>query len=290
MIRCSVRRKTAVMGVTLGTVLAVAVTGCTRSSNAGKRPETLATPEVAASNSYIESAVLDLLGTTTPVLRLAEPGMCPGHFDIRPSQVNKLRACRLLLRFDFQDSLDSKLAGLTDRGLTIRAIRVTGGLCEPSSYQAVCRQVAEALVTAGLIEKKDADSRLEKSITRLHEMAAWCRQQIAEASLAGKSVVCSVHQEAFCRWLGLEIPATFTGADSASVGEIQETIRQTQGANVELVVANLPEGRRLADALGQRLGVGVIVFGNFPVPTDGRLSFDDLLTANVTQLVKAARH
>jgi hypothetical protein len=103
-------------------------------------------------------------------------------------------------------------------------------------------------------------------------------------------VVCSAHQEAFCRWLGLAIPATFTGADSASIGEIQEAIRQGENAKVELVIANLPEGRRLADALGSRLGVGVIVFGNFPVVTDGRLSFDDLLTANVTQLVKAVRH
>lgn len=276
--------------MTLAMVLVVMVSGCTRSSNADRNAEASAAPLVAASNSYIEAAVLDLLGKDTPILRLAEPGMCPGHFDIRPGQVNQLRRCRLLLRFDFQGSLDSKLGPLTERGLSITAIQVKGGLCEPSSYQTVCEQVANALVAAGLIDKPAADGRVRQVVSRIDDKAAWCRREVVEAGLDGKAVVCSAHQEAFCRWLGLQIPATFTGADSASIGEIQEAIRQSEDADVRLVVANLPEGRRLADALGKRLGVGVIVFGNFPVPSEGRLSFDDLLTANVTQLVKAVRH
>lgn len=286
----SVRHRWAVMGAVLGATVTVLVAGCARSSGEGKSTPGAPKAEIAASNSYIEAAVLDLLGEKTRVMRLAEPGMCPGHFDIRASQVNDLRNCRLLLRFDFQSSLDARLTSLTERGLTITAIQTKGGLCEPSTYQAVCRQVAEALVAADLIEKPAADAQLQAVITRIDDKAAWCRRQITEAGLDGKPVVCSVHQEAFCRWLGLEAPATFTGADSASISEIADAVRQGDNAKVEIIIANLPEGRRLADALGARLGASVVVFGNFPVVTDGRLCFDDLLTANVTQLVKAARH
>lgn len=285
-----VERRWAIIVGTCGTALAFMIAGCARSSGADKNGTGAAKAEIAASNSYIEAAVLDLLGEKTPVMRLAEPGMCPGHFDIRASQVNDLRNCRLLLRFDFQSSLDARLTSLTERGLTITAIQTKGGLCEPSTYQAVCGQVAEALVAAGLIEKPAADAQLQAVITRIDDRAARCRRQVTEAGLGGKPVVCSIHQEAFCRWLGLEIPATFTGADSASISEIADAVRQGDNAKVEIVVANLPEGRRLADALGARLGASVVVFGNFPVVTDGRLCFDDLLTANVTQLVKAARH
>jgi ABC-type Zn uptake system ZnuABC Zn-binding protein ZnuA len=55
---------------------------------------------IAVSNSYLGAAVHDVLGQGTPLMLLAEPGMCPGDFDLRPSQDQQLRACRLLLRFD----------------------------------------------------------------------------------------------------------------------------------------------------------------------------------------------
>jgi len=77
--------------------------------------------KVAASNSMLECAARDLLGGSETILRLAEPGMCPGHYDIRPGQVAALHGCRVLLRLDFQKSLDRKLAGI--EGLRIAESR-----------------------------------------------------------------------------------------------------------------------------------------------------------------------
>ncbi len=79
--------------------------GCQRSSTTGHGPV------IATTTSYLEAAARDLLGDDLSVARLSEPGTCPGPFDIRPSQVQELQRCRALLRFDFQKSLDAKLAG-----------------------------------------------------------------------------------------------------------------------------------------------------------------------------------
>jgi zinc transport system substrate-binding protein len=262
--------------------------GCERST-----PETApaanVAPRVAATNSYLEAAVLDVLGGREPVLRLAEPGMCPGHFDIRPSQVNDLRRCRLLLRLDFQASLDAKLSNLSDGGLKIREILVPGGLCEPSSYLGACDQVGETLVAEQLADRATVDRRLAAINTRIKARTAWCRDQIVKAGWSGRSVLCSGHQEAFCTWLGLKVAATFSGADSAAIGDIEWAIRAGESAGVGAVIANLPEGRRMADALGQRLNARVVVFGNFPMMQGDGPPFDELLTSNVTALVGAAR-
>jgi len=239
---------------------------------------------VAATNSLLECAVKDLLGDSTPVLRLGEPGMCPGHFDIRPSQVNDLRRCRVLLRLDFQKSLDRKLSGAKDKGLRIVEIRIPGGLCEPESYLGACRQTAEALVAAGLLDRVAADRRLSEITARIDRKAAQCRQRAA--ALKGMPVLASVHQEAFCKWLGLNVVATFSGADTADVGQVDEAVRKGEQAGVKRIVANLPEGRRVADALAERLGAKVVVFGNFPALNDGQSSFEDLLDANIAALLK----
>ena len=266
--------------IALLTVLAAAPPGCRKSAEAPAA-------DVAATNSMLECAAVDLLGDDTPVLRLAEPGMCPGHFDVRPSQVERLRRCRVLLRLDFQRSLDAKLRGPVEDGLRIAEVNIPGGLCEPESYLAACRRTADALVDAGLRDRATADARLGEIERRIGETADRCRRQVE--ALNGTPVVASGHQAAFCRWLGLDVVATFSGADTAGTGQIDRAIRQGEQAGAELVIANLPEGRRVADALAQRLRGRVVVFGNFPALGSRHASFDDLLDDNVGALVEAAR-
>ena len=265
-------------------VAALAPAGCDRSRSA-PRPERHA--DVAASNSMLECAAKDLLGEATPVLRLAEPGMCPGHFDLRPSQVEQLRHTRVLLRLDFQKSLDSKLASAADEGLHIAEVRVSGGLSEPDSYLQACRQTADALIAAGLLDRAAADLRLAVIRKRVQQTAARCLEQVE--GLRGAPVVASTHQQAFCKWLGLRPVAEFSAADSARASQIERAIRQGQQAGAMLVIANRPEGRRLADALAERLGARVAVFGNFPSLDAGHASFDDLVEANVRALLEAAK-
>ncbi len=268
--------------------LACSAAGCKRSDAHGERTSA-ASSSVAVSNSYLEAAVLDILGKDNSILRLADPGMCPGHFDIRPSQVNDLRHCRLLLRFEFQKSLDSKLSPLAKDGLSIREIRVPGGLCEPPSYVDAVRQVADALVNAGLLEASAADERCRAVEERITAKGQWCRDQLKKNGWSGQAVLCSAHQEAFCRWLGLEVAATFSGADTATVSQIERAIRAGEVSSVNGVIANLPEGRRLADALGSRLGAPVVVFGNFPTMEGDEPPFDALLTSNVSALTQEAK-
>jgi zinc transport system substrate-binding protein len=267
--------------------LALLVGGCGRPASGAR------SPLVAVSNSYLESAVHDLLGDGVPVLCLAEPGTCPGHFDLRPSQIEALRRCRLLVRFDFQSSLDLKLDTAAGGGVRVAAVSIDGGMCEPASYLQACRQVGGALAEMGMIDRVSADQRLAEIDRRLAAETNALRRQITQAGLDGCAVVSSRHQAAFCRFLGLEVVGTFSGADTASVREIDSAIRNgraTQGVATApvhapaLVVANIPEGRGLADALGQRLGVPVVVLANFPDQRDHHGRFDEMLRDNVRRL------
>ena len=265
--------------VTLMLLGGLALCGC-------RKEQTQPPADVAASNSFLECVTQDLLGGQRPILRLAEPGMCPGHFDIRPSQVDQLRKAKVLLRFDFQKSLDERLTGPAGGGPRVVEVRVGGGLCEPASYLTACRQVADAFVDAGLMPRQLADHKLGWITQRLSRQEENIRQSLAQAGLQDRPVITSAHQEAFCRWLGLKVVATFNGSDTAGVGQLDRAVRDGEQAGVKVVIANLPEGRQVADALAQRLGARVAVFGNFPTLNAGKGSFDDLLAANVATLVE----
>jgi hypothetical protein len=156
-------------------------------------------------------------------------------------------------------------------------------MCVPASYSEALGQVARALVTEGVVNPDVVNARKDARSCELAALAAECRASVLEAGWSGAPVVCSTHQAEFCRELGLDVRATFSGADTASIAEVNQALGS--GARVRAVIANAPEGRRMADALAERLEAPVVVFGNFPVPVATGSYFDALVRENVRQLI-----
>lgn len=244
-------------------------------------------PDIAVTNSYLESVVHDLCGRQTKVLCLAPPGMCPGHFDIAPAQVAQLQNCRMLLLFDFQAQVESTLARLKDKGLQMHLVKGPTGLCVPDSYLGVCREVA-AILTDVHPEGADALAlRLGEIEQRLAVLSGEMRASLSDADLASAPVLTSHHQAQFVAWLGLKAVATFVGSDTETVGSIDHCLKQAAGADVRFVVANQQEGTALAQALAERLDTEAVVFSNFPAQTADGFGFDRLVGDNVARLLKA---
>ena len=80
------------------------LTGCEQ------KEDIAAKPEIAVANSYLKAVIEDLCGNQQQILSLVPPGMCPGHFDISPSQVNQLCNCKVLFVFDFQRKIATAFA------------------------------------------------------------------------------------------------------------------------------------------------------------------------------------
>jgi ABC-type Zn uptake system ZnuABC Zn-binding protein ZnuA len=161
-------------------------------------------------------------------------------------------------------------------------------MCRPDNYLAACRQVADHLVALDLLARTNANTRLQAITSRLDALSRGATNRLAQTALAGSPVIASAHQGDFCEWLGLKVVAAFRAADTASIGEIEEAIDAGKLAQIKLVIANLPEGRRTADALAERLKARVVVFENFPALRNGRVSFDEMLSGNVETLLRAA--
>ncbi len=241
-------------------------------------------PVVATSNTYLQAAVWDLIGRDVPVMSLAGPGACPGHFDLKPSDARRLGRVPLLLSLPGQDDL-ARAAGPD----TVSAVvPPPGGLGDPNTYLGVCRRVSKLLAHNGLVTEDHAAGRLERIEARMASLRQWMRQELAAAGLEGAPVVAPAHQVQFCRAAGLRVIAVYTGSDTTSTGEIGRVIAAADQDPPMLVIANRPQGRKLADALAGRLGdVPVAVLCNFPDP-DQSPPFDEMVRTNVGSLIEAA--
>ena len=253
----------------------------------GNKPGEENAAEIAVTNSYLGCAVLDLCRDDTEVLCLAPPGMCPGHFDMSPSQVKQLCDCRMLLLFDFQKQIEDTLSRVKERGLKTALVGNTDGLCVPETYLAVCREVRDILSA----EYPEKNARYQERLEIIEKNLAHLREELFEkmrqAGISSAKVLASNHQADFARWLDLETVATFVGSDIETVAGIEQCIRNAEGKEVRFVIANKQEGTALAKALAEQLGAKAVVFSNFPELTGRPSGFDELLRANLDALLRA---
>ena len=267
----------------LSVVYGLLATGCEKKTDMENHAD------VAVTNSYLGCAVLDLCGDDMEVLCLAPPGMCPGHFDISPSQVRQLCDCRVLLLFDFQKQVAETLSRMKEKGLKTAFVEESGGLCVPETYLTACRKISEILSTEYPERKVQYQQRLQVIENNLKQLRQELFERMRQAGISSAKVLASNYQADFADWLGLETIATFIGSDIETVTGIDRCIRKAEGQDIRFVIANKQEGTALAKALAERLGAKSVVFSNFPELEKQARGFDNLLRANVDSLIRANR-
>ncbi len=278
-----VKAKEAMLGrccmiLSLGVILGFG--GCSDKQRSAERPG------IGVTTTWLASAVRDIAGRDVDVVCLLPPGDCPGHFDVSPGMVKRLSRCEVLFRFDFQRGVDETLSGLTSRGLRVVEISGTDGLCVPVVYLEACRQIAEVVRTTSEVPAEKLADRLSAVESRLSSLMSRIAKMTEDARVRGEKVICSEHQEQFCKWLGLDVVATFPRAENMSSSFVQQLIAAAEESNVRIVIANLQEGRKAADSIAQRLGASVVVFSNFPAMDSDQAQFEALVLDNVQSLIK----
>jgi ABC-type Zn uptake system ZnuABC Zn-binding protein ZnuA len=263
------------------------VLACLMTAGCGEGSAPIGGYEIAVTNSYLECVVRDLWGQDVAILCLAPAGMCPGHFDISPAQVRQLKGCKLLLRFDFQQGIEQRLARMRDGGLDMQPVLAAPGLCVPDTYAAICRQICQILSRTYPQETARFEARLSALEERLAKLAAELRGSVTESGIVSAVALTSNHQAEFARWLGLDPVATFVGSDSETVANIDHCLKRAAGREVRFVIANRQEGMALAQALADRCKARAVVFSNFPQGCEQGTGFDRLLQDNVRLLCEA---
>jgi len=243
-----------------------------------KNGGTVPRAEIAVSSSYLHAAAKEFLPNEN-IFCLSAPGMCPGHWDMSPQMLEELGHCRILFRFDFQKGMDGALERFRSRGLNIEAVHAGEGLCLPDTYLDVCRQVGKSL------NNEIANETLLRIQQRLADLKQNIHDRMKEKGLSGSAVLCSHHQAAFSRWLGLRVLGEFGGGDDATPAEIQTCLEGVKDQPVRFIIANRAQGTELARSLSEKLHAEMVVFDNFPEQADTPGAFDRTLWNNVAALL-----
>lgn len=247
-------------------------------------------PALVTGSAHLAAIVVELGGGDPPVRNLIPGGMCPGHFDFRPSDIEAASGARAMLIHGWQRNMGN-IAGLIaaahvpeDRVVTVEA---QGSWMVPAMQARAVRDTAAAL---GKLYPERAVEFSEKAEARARVIEPFGEAERVRigAKTADIPVLCNEQQAAFAEWAGFTVAGQYGRAEdmsAATVGELRELGRK---AGVKLVADNLQSGATdMGETLARETGAAHVVLTNFPGASSPEESWEDALRSNVDILIAA---
>ncbi len=239
-------------------------------------------PVIVVSTSLLETAVRDLLGSESEVIRLMPPGSCPGHFDLTPAQVRAMTSAGLFVRHDYQTTLDD---GILKSGFghdRIHAATSHESFVIPAAYEALCRELADRFIAEWPMHADRIRARQQAVHEQAEKVNEEARHQLER--IGNRRVLAASYQRAFCEWAGLDVVAVFHAGADGSAWLLSRAVDMARTAGAEAVVGNQQWGTRHLAALSEATRLPGIMLSNFP-DRGGEGAYWDFFRDNINALL-----
>lgn len=253
-------------------LIAVAVFGCA--------PKKAGPVRIVASTTLIGTIVQSIGGNRFAVTAIAPAGLCPGHFDLKPSDVTAANDARLILNHGWEAWYPALEKAIIPPGPPRVTLATKWNWMIPEIQKQATSEIAALLAE---LDTARADTlRLAAENYRAEVDSAGTA---ARALLAGRelpAIIAARQQAPFLEWLGFRVVATYGRAEDFTAQELTRLARVAQDSGVALIVDNLQSGPDIGKPLAQGFGAKHVTLTNFPLQGSYRQSLLD----NVAALVR----
>jgi len=247
--------------------------------------------DIVAGSSLIAGIAQDVANGKLQVRNLIPPGMCPGHYDVKPSDIETLANSKALVIHDYQQNMKN-ITGLVEAAdnpdLIIKVIDIKGNWMAPPVQAEAVDKIAQALSE---IDPENSTYYQEKAAGRTQAILARgeeVKNRLQEAKVNEVKVVCSDMQAGFVNWAGFDVVATYGRPEELSVAEVEKLINQAKQAGVALVIDNLQSGgTATSEAMAGDIGAIQVIISNFPGGFEGTETWEKAVDKNVDLLLEA---
>jgi len=245
--------------------------------------------KVVTTTSLIAQIVERVGSDTVDVVNIIPPAQCPGHFDVKPGDIQKLADADLFLMHGWQGEKFSEelIASANNPKLTVVKIDLPGNWMTPAVQQAAVDEVVDALSqvdTQNIIVYKRMAKLLKTMIgTKWTELEG----RLDSANLERVKVICDEQQAGFVQWTGLNIVATFGRPESLTPEVLKELLDKGREENVTLIIENLQSGHNAGAVIAEELGCNRITLSNFPSGFEDTETWEKAIDYNVHLILEA---
>ena len=247
--------------------------------------------DIMAGSSFITNIIQDVADGKVETRTLIPPGLCPGHYDLKPSDIEALANSKALFIHNYQQSFQNIVGAIEaaeNPDLIIVAINITGNWMTPAVQAEAVSKIAQAL---GEIDPENAAYYQDKATERAQAILTKGKEvegRLREAGVENVRVICAAMQEGFVRWAGFDVVATYGRPEDLSVAQMEELVAEAIEAGVALVIDNLQSGATAtSETMAQDIGAIQVTISNFPGGLENTETWEKAIDRNVDSLLEA---
>jgi len=247
--------------------------------------------DVMAGSSLIGNIIQDVAGGELETRTIIPPGVCPGHYDIKPSDIETLANSRALFIHDYQqyfENINGAIEAADNPDLVVSVLNVTGNWMVPQVQAEAVAEITQALSEIDpdnvAYYYDNAVERVQAVLTKGEEV----EDTLSDAGLGDVAVICAEMQAGFISWAGFDIVATFGRPEELSPAQIADLIDTAQEFGAALIIDNLQSGSTtLGESIGEDIEAIPVTISNFPGGLEDTETWEEAIDKNVELLLNA---
>jgi zinc transport system substrate-binding protein len=247
--------------------------------------------DIMAGSSLISNIVQDVADGRLETRTLIPPGVCPGLYDAKPSDIEALANSKALFIHDYQQNFQNikgAIEAAENHNLTITVLNVTGNWMVPAVQAEAVSKIAQAL---GEIDPENAAYYAGNATERAQVILAYgdeVKNTLQGAGVEGVKVICADMQQGFVEWAGFDVVATYGQPEDLSPAQMDELVTEAKEAGVALVIDNLQSSATTTgEAMAQDIGAIQVTISNFPGGLENTETWEKAIDKNVDLLLGA---
>lgn len=245
---------------------------------------------ILVGTTLIEDIVTDLGGGRLATRTLIPGSACPGHSDMRASDVAFAQGALAVLLHDWQRNMplaQALLRSAPGAEAKLRVVAVAGNWMLPERQAEATSAVAKLLAGIAPEQARTIDVKARERQTRIKALASRLKERAAKAGLPGLRVICDVMQRPLLEWFGCFVVAEYGRFEGMNPKQLAVVMAKAKAEKAVLVVDNMQSSGGSGKALADDLGAGHAVLTNFPGVDQRTMTWEQALEWNLERLIAA---
>jgi zinc transport system substrate-binding protein len=237
----------------------------------------------------IASIVEKVGGDKVQVANIIPPAQCPGHFDVKPSDIQMLADAKLFLMHGWQGEMFSTdlIKSADNPDLKAVILNIPGNWMTPTVQAQAVGNITSALAEIDPQNASYYQNNARSQQTAITAKGNELKARLEAGNLSQFNVICSEQITGLVQWTGFNVTATYGRPEDLSIKQIQELIDQAKKAGVALVIDNLQSGFNAGEAMVKEIGAVQVTLSNFPGGFDNTETWEKAVENDVDLLLEA---
>jgi len=243
--------------------------------------------KVICTTTTMKYFVEEVGGARVDAISLVQPGICPDHFDVRPSTVSEINTASLVVYHGVEPWLDTMINASENKD--VKKLLLNGPWGTPPLAKAKINSIKEALIE---IDPKNKTYYEKNAVDVSNELDALNEEILAKAKELGTSdykAIVMAWQKPFSEWIGLEVIEIYQPPETLSVQTVQNLVVKGKDEKVAFVIDNLQSGTTLGAQMADEIGGRHIIFSNFPEAIPGTDTIAEMIQYNANELFSSIK-